>query len=156
MEECVNDEPDVDVSTEQMPATRIKVPKRAYKVLSAFLPEPTAAHHQRTEVAWDDFLQAMSLIGFQPEKLYGSVWIFTPRSSAAELVKRGKQHKPNYPWQGTNTAPPKYLVTVKRSIQFHEPKEVRKGSKMPPHMVRTFGRRFKHAFGWEDAMFECE
>lgn len=48
------------------------------------------------------------------------------------------------------------LVDATRSIQFHEPKEVRKGHKMPPNMVRTFGRRLRHTYGWEKGCFQCE
>jgi hypothetical protein len=112
--------------------TTIKVPKRAYKVLSALFPAPGAASHQRTEIAWEELLQAMNTIGFQPMKLYGSVWMFMPKGNG------------------------ECKVEAKRSIQFHEPKEVRRGSKIPASMVRTFGRRMKHAFGWEDGMFVCE
>ena len=44
------------------------------------------------EVAWTDFLHAMNSTGFVPEKLYGSVWQFTPTK-----------------------------LDVERSIQFHQP-----------------------------------
>ena len=123
------------------PRTTIKVPKRAYRVLSALLPESKAECHQRIEVAWDEFLQAMNTIGLQPEKLYGSVWIFMPKHTKSTSDDEKTK---------------KYWVDVQRSIQFHEPKEVRRGSKMPTHYVRTFGRRLKHAYGWEDGMFVCE
>ena len=112
--------------------TTVAVPKRAYKVLSALFPAPGAASHQRTEIAWEELLQALNTIGFQPLKLYGSVWMFMPKGNG------------------------ECMVEAKRSIQFHEPKEVRRGSKIPASMVRTFGRRMKHAFGWEDGMFVCE
>lgn len=49
------------------------------------------------ELSWADFLFAMSTTGFAPEKLYGSVWQFTPLS-----------------------------LDVKRSIHFHEPHPVAK------------------------------
>ena len=110
---------------------KIKVPKRAYKVLSALLPSSVESN-ERTEIAWDQLLQALNIIGLQPEKLYGSVWIFKPKSAG------------------------ECKVEMKRSIQFHEPKEVRRGSKIPFHMVRTLGRRLKHAYGWEGGMFERE
>ncbi|KAK4549472.1 hypothetical protein LTR36_006469 [Oleoguttula mirabilis] len=110
----------------------VTVPKRAYKVLSAMLPPTGAEYHHCPEVAWDELLHTMNAIGLQPEKLYGSVWNFKPVSEC------------------------KVELDLKRSIQFHEPKEVRRGSKIPPNMVRTFGRRLKHAFGWEAGMFECE
>ena len=44
------------------------------------------------EVSWTDFLHALVSTGFKPEKLYGSVWQFTPAN-----------------------------LDVERSIQFHEP-----------------------------------
>lgn len=71
-----------------------------------------------------------SAIGLQPEKLYGSVWIFRPKKET--------------------------LVEAKRSIQFHEPKEIRHGGKIPASMVRVFGRRLKRAYGWESGMFESK
>lgn len=49
------------------------------------------------EVAWKDFLHAMSATGFVPVKLYGSIWQFVPRE-----------------------------LDVERSIQFHEPHPVAK------------------------------
>ena len=67
------------------------VSKRALKVFSSLFHQPS---HSDTpgETAWPDFLHAMAGTGFTPEKLYGSVWQFTP----------------------TN-------LDVERSIQFHEP-----------------------------------
>ncbi|KAF1951014.1 hypothetical protein CC80DRAFT_528569 [Byssothecium circinans] len=44
------------------------------------------------EVPWRDFLHAMKAVGFQPQKLYGSVWQFSPTD-----------------------------LDVERAIQFHEP-----------------------------------
>lgn len=109
----------------------IKVSKRAFKALDALLPAPTSSSHQRAEVAWNELLAAMDEIGLQPEKLYGSVWVFKPGGDG------------------------KCKVDVTRSISFHEPKEVRHGHKIPTNMVRTFGRRLKHAYGWRDGMFVC-
>ena len=129
------------------PVATVKVPKRAYKVLAALFPPPGAASHQRTEIAWEDLLQAMHAIGFHPMKLYGSVWIFMPRNNDGKMERRGG---------GQVIMSGECKVEAKRSIQFHEPKEVRKGSKISANMVRTFGRRMKHAFGWWDGMFVCE
>ena len=47
-------------------------------------------------------------------------------------------------------------LDLKRSIQFHEPKEVRRGNKIGKNMLRVFGRRLTHAFDFEAGMFECE
>jgi hypothetical protein len=114
------------------PTQIVKVPRRDYKVFCALLPPPTSDFHQRSEISWDELLHAMESIGLQPEKLYGSVWIFKPLPGDACKVQ------------------------VNRSIQFHEPKEVRKGSKIPSRMVRVLGRRLKYTYGWEPGMFGCE
>lgn len=112
--------------------TTIAVSKHAFKVFDALVPAPTNTSHQRSEVAWNELLAAMDEIGMQPEKLYGSVWVFKPRGDG------------------------KMKVDVTRSISFHEPKEVRHGHKISSMMVRTFGRRLKHAYGWWDGMFVRE
>lgn len=64
---------------------------RAHKVMKTLfhIPSPSALPG---EIAWTDFLFAMTACGFAPEKLYGSVWQFTP-----------------------------LRMDVERSIQFHEP-----------------------------------
>lgn len=67
------------------------VDKRAQKVFSTLFFTPSASA-QPGEVAWADFLHAMNSTGFVPEKLYGSVWQFSPTT-----------------------------LDVERSIQFHEP-----------------------------------
>lgn len=118
-----------EISTWTAAKPTVTVSKRAYRVFTALLPHPTAEQHQRTEIAWDDLLHAMNSIGMRPEKLYGSVWSFKPMSDA------------------------QCAVDVTRGIQFHEPKEVRRGNKIGSHMVRVLGRRLKHAYGWEAGMF---
>ena len=72
------------------------VNQRAFKVFRTlfFMPLTTAVPG---EVVWNDFVHAMVSIGFGAEKLYGSVWHFTP-------IK----------------------IDVERSIQFHEPHPSRK------------------------------
>lgn len=119
------------------PIEKVKVPRRAYKVFQALMPSTKDVVQQRCEIAWDELLWAMDAVGLEPEKLYGSVWIFKP------LPK--DQQGPG-------------KVKLERSIQFHEPKEVRRGAKVPRPMVRMFGARLKHAFGWTDAeeIFECD
>jgi len=64
---------------------------RAFKVFRTLFFNPSQSDLPG-EVAWADFLYAMSETGFAPEKLYGSVWQFTPAK-----------------------------LDVERSIQFHEP-----------------------------------
>lgn len=117
----------------EVAAPKIKLGKKPYKIWLTLLPSVESAQHPRPELGWDELLSGMRAIGLEPEKLYGSVWQFSP-------------------------VPDQMLFPINRSIQFHEPKEVRKGGKIPKPMVRTFGRRLRHAFGWEsaEAMFELE
>jgi hypothetical protein len=65
--------------------------KRAFKVFSILFHTPSQSD-QPGEIPWSDFLNAMASTGFSPQKLYGSVWQFTPTE-----------------------------LDVERSIQFHEP-----------------------------------
>lgn len=67
------------------------VDKRAYKVFTILLYTPSTSS-QPGEVPWLDFCHAMLSTGFVVEKLYGSVWQFTPTR-----------------------------LDVERSINFHEP-----------------------------------
>ena len=64
---------------------------RALKVFRTLFYTPSVSATPG-EVAWTDFLHAMHSTGFIPEKLYGSIWQFTPTK-----------------------------LDVERSIQFHEP-----------------------------------
>ena len=114
---------------EQPPPTSI--PPRSFKVMSALLPSPLNMRQAPREVSWDELLYTMNTIGLVPEKLYGSVWIF----------------KPLPPGEG--------LVDLKRSIQFHEPKDVRRGNKIDFLHVRRLGDRLKRAFGWHGDTFVC-
>lgn len=75
-------EPDVS------PKTIFQVKKRASKAFQTLFHSTT----EYSELAWADFLYAMTSIGFTAEKLYGSVWLFQPNT-----------------------------VHLERSIQFHEP-----------------------------------
>jgi hypothetical protein len=67
------------------------VSKRAFKVFSTLFHTPSQSD-QPGEIPWSDFLSAMASTGFSPQKLYGSVWQFTPTT-----------------------------LDVERGIQFHEP-----------------------------------
>lgn len=85
---------DLDIADDQSnvdPQPTFKLDKRALKVFSTLFYQPSASA-QPGEIPWNDFLYAMAATGFAMEKLYGSVWHFTP----------------------TN-------LDVERSIQFHEP-----------------------------------
>lgn len=67
------------------------VGKRAFKVFSALFYSPNT-QDPPGEIPWIDFLSAMSSVNFAVQKLYGSVWQFTPTT-----------------------------LDVESSIQFHEP-----------------------------------
>jgi hypothetical protein len=73
-----------------------KVDKRSLKVFSTLFYQPSQTA-QPGEIPWNDFLHAMCTTAFTVEKLYGSVWQFTPRN-----------------------------LDVERSIQFHEPHPIAK------------------------------
>jgi hypothetical protein len=82
--------------TEQMeepakPELSFEVDKRALKVFRTLFYTPSTSS-QPGEIPWADFLHAMTSTGFAAEKLYGSVWQFTPT-----------------------------MLDVESSIQFHEP-----------------------------------
>jgi hypothetical protein len=53
------------------------VNKRDYKVFQALFHSHYAINRSG-EIAWQAFLHAMATFGFQFEKLYGSVWQYTP------------------------------------------------------------------------------
>jgi hypothetical protein len=74
--------PDVQIFT---------VNKRVYKVFMALFHSPLSPDRPG-EIAWLDFLHALAATGFMFEKLYGSVWQFTPTQ-----------------------------LDVERAINFHEP-----------------------------------
>lgn len=86
------EKPEEHIATRHQPDHQpaFSVDKRALKVFSTifYVPSRTA---QPGEISWTDFLHAMSSTGFAIEKLYGSVWQFTPSN-----------------------------LDVERSIQFHE------------------------------------
>ncbi|KAI9241347.1 MAG: hypothetical protein BYD32DRAFT_406180 [Podila humilis] len=73
------------------PQRTFKLDKRALRVFSTLFYQPSTSS-QPGEIPWNDFLYAMAATGFAMEKLYGSVWHFTPSG-----------------------------LDVERSIQFHEP-----------------------------------
>jgi hypothetical protein len=79
------------------------------------------------EVAWADFLFAMVSVGFNPQKLYESVWQFSPDPDKLD---------------------------AERSIQFHEPHGG--NSKIPYQIARRHGRRLNRAYGWSGSSFTLE
>lgn len=54
-----------------------RVNMRAYKVFINLFHDPSSPDRPG-EIPWQDFLYAMGCMGFMCEKLYGSVWQFTP------------------------------------------------------------------------------
>ncbi|KAF2688061.1 hypothetical protein K458DRAFT_401459 [Lentithecium fluviatile CBS 122367] len=81
--------PQPDDKADKQPTFQLDI--RALKVFRALFYVPSL-NATPGEVPWTDFLHAMASTGFEPQKLYGSVWLFSPT-------------KPD----------------VERSIQFHEP-----------------------------------
>lgn len=90
-------EPDANTTPQE---TNLKskfiVSKKVAKVFSTLFFTPQTADLPG-EIPWTDFLSAMVATGFNPVKLYGSAWQFTP----------------------TN-------LDLERSIQFHEPHPIPK------------------------------
>ncbi|KAE8453917.1 hypothetical protein EG329_007693 [Mollisiaceae sp. DMI_Dod_QoI] len=87
---------------------------RAYKVFKALFFNPSQSDLPG-EISWTDFLFAMASTGFSPEKLYGSVWQFTPS-----------------------------ILDVERSISFHEPHPAgkipfRNARRMGRRLARAYG-----------------
>ncbi|KAK5055155.1 hypothetical protein LTR84_012904 [Exophiala bonariae] len=113
-----------DVKTER-PESRLKftVDALALKVFRTLFFTPLL-NNTPGEVLWKDFIHAMTSVGFGSEKLYGSIWHFTPDN-----------------------------LDVERSIQFHEPHSPAKANKIPFHSARRHGRRLCRAYGWHGDMF---
>lgn len=61
----------------------VAVDNRVLKVMKIISYSPSS-NASPGEVAWHDFLHAMASTGFKLEKLYGSVWQFTPTNLDAE------------------------------------------------------------------------
>ncbi|GAW19528.1 hypothetical protein ANO14919_090160 [Xylariales sp. No.14919] len=115
---------DIDSQLNDNPQTRVfSVRRRAYKVFSTLFYEPNATE-QPGEIAWTEFLHAMNTIGFVPEKLYGSVWQFTPQ----EVGQGGAEY----------------------AIRFHEPHP---SSKLAFRTARRIGRRLTRTYGLNGSSF---
>lgn len=100
------------VEEDRQPVFTLKA--RSFKVFKVLFYKPSQ-NDLPGEVSWADFLFAMAATGFAPEKLYGSVWQFTPSD-----------------------------LDVERSIQFHEPHPVgkipfRNARRMGRRLNRAFG-----------------
>lgn len=66
---------DIPGSADQQPT--FSLDNRALKVMKTFFYDPSS-NANSGEVSWTDFLHAMVSTGFRLEKLYGSVWQFSP------------------------------------------------------------------------------
>lgn len=123
-----NDDEEDAAAVDHLPI--IKLPKRAYKVFAALFPTSTTA---AKELSWDEFCCAMNAVGLQPEKLYGSVWIFRPSQVGGFKGRRGKalsglagpapvvvEERPSASDDSIQAG--SGGLQLKRSIQFHEPK----------------------------------
>lgn len=104
----------------------IQVDRRALKVFNVLFHAPSSTS-KPGDVPWTDFLHAMRSAGFWMEKLYGSVWQFTP-------------HDDNDPVKAAGM----------RSILFHEPHP---HSRIPFRQARRHGRRLARTFGWSGQTF---
>ncbi|KIW21757.1 uncharacterized protein PV07_12814, partial [Cladophialophora immunda] len=62
---------------------RITVSPKAFKIFSTLFPLPGQSDSSH-EFRWQNFRQAMGEAGFQSEKLYGSVWLFTSTKPSLE------------------------------------------------------------------------
>ncbi|WOO76897.1 uncharacterized protein LOC62_01G000510 [Vanrija pseudolonga] len=105
------------VATPTAPTIQFAVDARALKVFRILFFTPNVSDTPG-EAPWNDFVHAMNSVGFQAEKVYGSVWQFWPTDTGNGAM---------------------------RSIQFHEPHPV---SKIPFREARRMGRRLTRAFDW--------
>ena len=105
-------------------APKFAVDARALKVFKTIFFTPSISATPGA-IKWPDFLHAMTSVGFAPEKLFGSVWHFSPT------------HK-----------------DAKRSINIHEPhKDGKAADKIPYRDARSIGRRLSRAYGWDGSRF---
>jgi hypothetical protein len=116
-----------DVLTPQdeapQPTLRFELSKKPYYAFSTLSHKPSTTS-QPGEVAWGDFLSAMSSIGFVFEKLYGSVWRFTRKEGST--------------------------FGTEAPINLHEPQPV---AKLRFHMARLYGRRLTRNYGIDGSSF---
>ncbi|KAK5113289.1 hypothetical protein LTR85_010906 [Meristemomyces frigidus] len=102
----------------------LAVDARALKVFRTLFYTPSVSATPG-EVVLTDSLHAMVSVGFEIEKLYGSVWSFQPTK-----------------------------LDVERSIHFHEPHPSAKmGYRIARRVARRVGRRLERAYGWIGGMF---
>ncbi|KAM0328802.1 hypothetical protein ACHAQA_005216 [Verticillium albo-atrum] len=90
--EKIDSQPAVPAARSEGTQSKIQVDKRALKVFNAlfFSSDP---NQQASETNWGDFLYAMTKTGFSAEKIYGSVWQFTP--TGLDSKKTLQLHEPH-------------------------------------------------------------
>lgn len=76
-------QPEQEATTPEAKEVSFSVDKRALKALRTIFFVPSASSLPG-EVAWTDFCHALTSTGFAAEKMYGSVWQFTPKSLDVE------------------------------------------------------------------------
>ncbi|KAF2642863.1 hypothetical protein P280DRAFT_468167 [Massarina eburnea CBS 473.64] len=81
-----------NVSTSSNHQPIFKLNPRNLKVFRALFYTPSVTATPG-EVPWTSFLQAMKAVGFEPQKLYGSVWQFSP--SGLDVEKSIQFHEPH-------------------------------------------------------------
>lgn len=97
------------VAVEELPVFfGSKVDSRSAGVFDVLFHKPGAAGGG--EVKWAEFLYAMTSVGFQSEKLYGSVWQFSPSTSAAAGLEKAR----GYPNPRSRTLPQEYPSRLRR------------------------------------------
>ncbi|KAI4615211.1 hypothetical protein J4E83_006937 [Alternaria metachromatica] len=116
-------QPVASEETNTPPTPRFTVGKKTQHTFSTIFFQPSASSHPG-EVPWTEFLSAMNTIGFSPEKVYGSVWRFTPREGG--------------------------VITVKQPINFHEPHPE---GKLRFEVARNYGRRLTRNYGIDGSSF---
>jgi hypothetical protein len=105
------------------PPMRFTLSRKPYHTFSTLFYQPSTSA-QPGEVAWTDFVSAMSAISFLPEKLYGSVWRFTPKSDS--------------------------VLGTELPINFHEPHPA---PKLAFRTARLYGRRLQRNYGLDRECF---
>jgi hypothetical protein len=91
-EDVAGDADAVTPPTEAKPASALNL--RALKVFKTVFFTPSVTS-EPGEVAWADFLYAMVSVGFNPEKLYGSVWQFSPDPDKLDAERSIQFHEPH-------------------------------------------------------------
>lgn len=121
--------PDTHSSSSSPP---IPVPRRAYTVFTRLFFTPSS---DRTpgEVAWADFLHAMTTAGCSAKRLMGSSWMFSRSRNVSDTSDDSSSSED----EGTGGG--------SAQIIFHEPHPA---ANIPIHIVRKHGRRLARRWGW--------